>query len=190
MTDETFLFSKRFRELVKIIENQELFGESYCTVYVPSINRIECVPLDDLYENQSIYSEEYLRFILCLASAQKMIEEGVILAPVGSSLIPLPHQIACLTRVIAEEKPRYLIADEVGLGKTIEAGLIIKELKLRGLIEKVLVVAPRGLVSQWAAEMRTHFGEDFRLLLPSDFPAFRRVAGQDNVWKMYDQIIC
>jgi hypothetical protein len=38
--------------------------------------------------------------------------------------------------------------------------------------------------------MRTHFGEEFRLLLPSDFPVFRRVVGQDNVWKMYDQIIC
>jgi superfamily II DNA or RNA helicase len=95
-----------------------------------------------------------------------------------------------LLKAVSSDRVRLLLADEVGLGKTIEAGLIIKEMKLRGLIRRVLVVAPKGLVSQWAAEMRTHFGEEFRLLLPSDFPAFRRVAGQDNVWKMYDQIIC
>jgi SNF2 family DNA or RNA helicase len=103
---------------------------------------------------------------------------------------PFPTKILALLKAISSDRVRLLLADEVGLGKTIEAGLIVKELKLRGLIRRVLVVAPKGLVSRWAAEMRTHFGEEFRLLLPSDFPAFRRVAGQDNVWKMYDQIIC
>ena len=52
------------------------------------------------------------------------------------------------------------------------------------------MVTPKGLVSQWVAEMRTHFGEEFRLLLPSDFPAFRRVSAQDNIWKAFDQVVC
>jgi SNF2-related domain len=52
---------------------------------------------------------------------------------------------------------RYLLADEVGLGKTIEAGLILRQLKLRGLVRRALVIAPKGLVAQWVSEMRTHF---------------------------------
>ena len=54
-------------------------------------------------------------------------------------------------------------AREVELSKTIEAGLIFRELKLRGLVKRVLVVAPKGLVTQWVQEMQTHFGEEFRL---------------------------
>ncbi|RMH39588.1 MAG: hypothetical protein D6689_16090 [Deltaproteobacteria bacterium] len=63
----------------------------------------------------------------------------------------------------------YLLADEVGLGNTIEAGLILRELTIRGRVRRVLFVAPTGLVIQWVSEMRTHFQEDFRLLLPGDF---------------------
>lgn len=135
-------------------------------------------------------SPQEIAYITAAAKVADALEENTLLAPIESSVIPLPHQILALLKAVSSDRLRLLLADEVGLGKTIEAGLIIKELKLRGLIRRVLVVAPKGLVSQWAAEMRTHFGEDFRLLLPSDFPAFRRVAGQDNVWKMYDQIIC
>ncbi len=95
-----------------------------------------------------------------------------------------------LLKAVSSDRVRLLLADEVGLGKTIEAGLILKELKLRGLVCRVLVVAPKGLVTQWVSEMRTHSGEDSRLLLPGDFPAFRRVAAQDNVWKTHDQVVC
>jgi superfamily II DNA or RNA helicase len=142
-------------------------------------------PVEDLRT-----SPQEIAYITAAAKVADALEENTLLAPIESSVIPLPHQILALLKAVSSDRVRLLLADEVGLGKTIEAGLIIKELKLRGLIRRVLVVAPKGLVSQWAAEMRTHFGEDFRLLLPSDFPAFRRVAGQDNVWKMYDQIIC
>jgi superfamily II DNA or RNA helicase len=88
------------------------------------------------------------------------------------------------------DRVRYLLADEVGLGKTIEAGLIMRELKLRGLVRRTLVVAPKGLATQWVAEMRTHFGEDFRLLIPSDFSAYRRIVRDDNVWRSHPQIVC
>ncbi len=49
---------------------------------------------------------------------------------------------------MSEDRLRYLFADEVGLGKTIEAGLVMRELKLRGLVDRTLVVAPAGLVNQ------------------------------------------
>lgn len=82
---------------------------------------------------------------------------------VGESVLPLPHQRYALERAIATNDVCYMRSDEVGLGKTIEAGLIIKELKTRGLIERVLVVCPKALVTQWEAEMLEKFGE--RLLL-------------------------
>ena len=66
----------------------------------------------------------------------------------------------------------------------------MRELKLRGVVRRTLVVAPKGLVNQWVAEMRTHFAEEFRAFIPSDFPAFRRLARADNVWRTCDQVVC
>jgi superfamily II DNA or RNA helicase len=77
---------------------------------------------------------------------------------------PLPHQIAALVRASSRDPVRCLLADEVGLGKTIEAGLVIKELTIRNRAGRILIVAPRGLITQWIAEMKTHFSETFTLL--------------------------
>jgi len=71
--------------------------------------------------------------------------------------IPLPHQIATARRVIQELHGRAILADEVGLGKTIEAGLIIKEYLLRGLVRKILILVPASLVLQWTRELREKF---------------------------------
>ena len=68
-----------------------------------------------------------------------------------------PHQVGVLHRVMTSYPHRFLLADEVGLGKTIEAGLILKELKARGMANRVLVLAPSGIVSQWQFELKTKF---------------------------------
>ena len=96
---------------------------------------------------------------------------------------------------MSRDRIRYLLADEVGLGKTIEAGLILRELKLRGMVRRVLVVAPKGLVRQWQAEMRLHFGEQFRFIEPSELAAFREWmtnsgGSEENLWLVHDQVIC
>ncbi|MCB1057760.1 MAG: DEAD/DEAH box helicase, partial [Acidobacteria bacterium] len=78
-------------------------------------------------------------------------------------------------------------------GKTIEAGLIFRELKIRGLVERTLVVAPAGLCLQWVQEMATHFGESFRFVRPADFEALRQVGGVDedqNLWRLHPQVVC
>lgn len=118
------------------------------------------------------------------------LTQDVLLAPLEARFIPLPHQLRALSKALSGERVRYLLADEVGLGKTIEAGLIMRELKLRGLVKRTLVVAPKGLVTQWVAEMRTHFGEEFHMIVPSDLPVYRRVTGEENPWRIYSQVVC
>lgn len=70
---------------------------------------------------------------------------------------PLPHQLDAARRVLQELRGRAILADEVGLGKTIEAGLIIKEYQLRGLARKILVLVPASLVLQWTRELNEKF---------------------------------
>ncbi|MFN3830494.1 MAG: SNF2-related protein, partial [Tepidimonas ignava] len=145
--------------------------------------------------------------ILHAAAAAKLLdalEDNLLLAPIQSSVVPLPHQLYALNRAMSRDRIRYLLADEVGLGKTIEAGLILRELKLRGMARRVLVVAPKGLVRQWQAEMRLHFGEHFRFVEPSELAAFRQwrendpgefqrsyngTQNDENLWRMHDQVI-
>jgi superfamily II DNA or RNA helicase len=71
------------------------------------------------------------------------------------------YQIAPVLRILAKPRPRLLIADDVGLGKTIEAGLCLVELMARGRADRVLVVVPPGLIPQWQEELLDRFGLDF-----------------------------
>ena len=96
------------------------------------------------------------------------LNENVLLAPLWSAIIPLPHQLRTLSKAISQDSIRYLLADEVGLGKTIEAGLIMRELKLRGFVSRTLIVSPKGLVPQWAGEMQSKFHEHFSIVVPGD----------------------
>jgi SNF2 family DNA or RNA helicase len=73
------------------------------------------------------------------------------------SFTPLPHQIETARRVLHEMRGRAILADEVGLGKTIEAGLILKEYWVRGLVRKVLILVPASLVLQWVRELGNKF---------------------------------
>ncbi|MDQ0231951.1 DEAD/DEAH box helicase [Metabacillus malikii] len=70
---------------------------------------------------------------------------------------PLPHQLEVAQRVVEKMNGKAILADEVGLGKTIEAGLILKEYMIRGLVKKVLILVPASLVSQWARELNEKF---------------------------------
>jgi SNF2 family DNA or RNA helicase len=73
----------------------------------------------------------------------------------------LPHQIDVAMRVLRQMGGRALLADEVGLGKTIEAGLILKELAVRGLARRILILTPAALVDQWRGELESKFFEEF-----------------------------
>jgi SNF2 family DNA or RNA helicase len=73
------------------------------------------------------------------------------------NLTPLPHQLETAKQVIENMNGKAILADEVGLGKTIEAGLILKEYMIRGLVKKVLILVPASLVTQWSYELNSKF---------------------------------
>ncbi|WP_134698577.1 DEAD/DEAH box helicase [Ammoniphilus sp. YIM 78166] len=92
-------------------------------------------------------------------------------------LDPFPHQLDTARKVITEMHGRAILADEVGLGKTIEAGLIIKEYMVRGLAKRVLILVPASLVVQWARELNQKFG----------IPAVAQK--KEYMWKQYEVVI-
>ncbi|CAG7624458.1 RNA polymerase-associated protein RapA [Paenibacillus solanacearum] len=73
-------------------------------------------------------------------------------------LVPMEHQLETARKVLVDMRGRAILADEVGLGKTIEAGLILKEYLIRGLVKKALILVPASLVLQWVRELNQKFG--------------------------------
>ena len=103
-----------------------------------------------------------------------------------SRVDPLPHQLeAVYDHFLKLPSVRFLLADDAGAGKTIMAGLLVRELKLRGLIERVLVVCPANLTFQWQRELKEKFEEKFLVLKGSDI----RDQFGVNQWMEQKQII-
>lgn len=178
----------------RVVERLALWGEAAYRVWLPAKDAVLRARAAELAALSSVRpTVEQILHATAAAKLQDALEENLLLAPIQSSVIPLPHQLYALNRAVGQDRIRYLLADEVGLGKTIEAGLVLRELKLRGRAKRILVVAPKGLVRQWQAEMRQHFGEPFHFVEPSSLAALRQWRGdnaEDNAWRMHDQVIC
>lgn len=177
-----WVWSEEHRMVCRIVYMDTCWGETTCRAWLPGrdcMARMQVSTLRPL-EGAGTGSPDNIAYIAAAARIADALTQDVLLAPIESSVIPLPHQIRALSRAVANDHVRYLLADEVGLGKTIEAGLIMRELKLRGLVKRTLVIAPKGLVSQWVSEMRFHFGETFQLVLPEDIKTLGRLAPTTN----------
>ena len=87
--------------------------------------------------------------------------DELLCLPHLDGVVPLLHQIETVRKVLKQFRGRVLLADEVGLGKTIEAGMVLKEYALRGMAERTLVLTPASLVGQWCEELETKFGLAF-----------------------------
>src|SRR4029077_3480346 len=96
----------------------------------------------------------------------------------------MEHQVRTAKTVLRRLRGRALLCDEVGLGKTIEPGLVLSELCRRGLARSVLVLVPPSLIEQWQGEMRRKFSIDF---ISHDDPAFRQRGAA--AWGEFDHII-
>ncbi len=94
---------------------------------------------------------------------------------------PLPHQrIAVYDHMLPQPRLRFLLGDEPGAGKTIMAGLYIREMLARRLLRRVLIVPPAGLVGNWERELRTLFGLDFRIVAGGDARSGNPFAGSGS----------
>lgn len=98
-----------------------------------------------------------------------------------SRIDPLPHQrIAVYDHMLTQPRLRFLLADDAGAGKTIMAGLYIREMLSRRLIQRVLIVPPAGLVSNWEREMHTLFSLPFRVVAGSEARSVNPFLGSDS----------
>ncbi|MCG3122930.1 MAG: RNA polymerase-associated protein RapA [Phycisphaerales bacterium] len=103
-----------------------------------------------------------------------------------SLIDPLPHQrIAVYEHLLRQPRLRFLLADDAGAGKTIMAGLYVREMLARRLIRRVLIIPPAGLVGNWERELRTLFSLDFRIVRGSDMRASNPFVGTDGA-----RVIC
>lgn len=117
-------------------------------------------------------------------------EAGRLQAPFRSGIQIQDYQLDPLVRALQMPRVALLIADDVGLGKTIEAGLVAQELVLRHRARRMLVVCPAGLQVQWREQMRDKFGPDFRILDRAAMRQLRRDRGiHVNPWGHHPRLI-
>lgn len=185
-----FVFDTIEKANVQVLEKIEAWGYISYKVFNPATGRVYKANEEQLSSSGSTmqYDENYLRYVTLLSKIKNETAGG-FLSSLASGIIPLPHQLHVLNRAMKTNNIRYILADEVGLGKTIEAGMIIRELKSRGLVSRILVVCPTGLVTQWASEMQEKFHEKFQVILPSDYDTIRRLTDNDDVYGQFDQVI-
>ena len=186
----SYAYDKENGQNVMVLECIDLWGYISYKVFDAASGTVYKVCEDRLVadSDNSRCNENYLRFITMLSKIKNEMSDG-LLTPISSGIIPLPHQLHALKKALRTNQVRYILADEVGLGKTIEAGMIIEELKARGLVKRVLVVCPTGLVTQWSIEMREKFHEHFQVILPSDYDTIRRLTNSKDVYGTFDYVI-
>ena len=110
-----------------------------------------------------------------------------VLAVHTSLVEPYPHQISAVYEEMLTRQPlRFLLADDPGAGKTIMAGLLIKELIIRGDLKRCMIVAPGSLVEQWQDEMAEKFQVPFEVMTNDNFEAART----GNWFGEHDLVVC
>ena len=192
----TIIKSKRWSEPVEV-DKIDNFGEYVLVIgsTIYSDNHVkDLVPIEEVRAEFDINPIE-IDFSsdsneLFLAFETKRYRYASIYDPLlainTSKVDPLPHQIeAVYGYVLKLPRIRFLIADDPGAGKTIMAGLIIKELKLRNLIKRILIVVPGHLKDQWRRELKERFEENFVLV----DRGFMNSHHGENVWEKENQTI-
>jgi superfamily II DNA or RNA helicase len=180
---------------IEILGKKEIFGQQIVWIRILESNEFLQVNAEEVKEDEKHYSLSHIRFVALAAKIKDEIAKKSILAPYESSLIPLPHQILVLEKVMQSDQNRFLLADEVGMGKTIEAGLILKELKLRGDVKRILVIVPKSAMMQWQSELKEHFNEIFHIYDSELINSLSRTFSNINVdqefnfWEQHHQII-
>ncbi|NVJ20920.1 DEAD/DEAH box helicase family protein [Myxococcus sp. AM011] len=111
---------------------------------------------------------------------------GALLA---SRIMVKPHQVGVVQRVLSARRPRFVLADEVGLGKTIEAGMVFSALRLSGLVRRCLVVAPSHLTVQWLVELFHKFNQLFTLMDSDRYAQSLKEAPDVSPWARFPLVV-
>ncbi len=194
--DRVYCKTRRQRgEITRL--SQDISGEQYYQVRLTNGDRItisvqDLTPVRDPLERLAAgdwgYAVEF--DLLTRATALSFAYRYEKLSCLSNSrLEPKPYQIFVAHRVLQDLHPRYMLADEVGLGKTIEAGMILKELRARGLAERVLIVVPASLREQWKGEMDVKFNEQFHIYTGATIRENLRRHPSENPWARDKNII-
>lgn len=140
--------------------------------------------LSEFTQNRSNGSRDQLQLHLTLARLQLLRGFDELLCLEGlTSIEHLPHQIETVRKVMRRFRGRVLLADEVGLGKTIEACLLLREYLLRRLVKRVLILVPNPLVSQWHEELAGKFHLDFTV------PPRTTTGSRQKFYEEHDRVL-
>lgn len=124
------------------------------------------------------------------SSTPKALDHQPICAPSFAAIQLEDYQLFPALKALSMPRVSLLIADDTGLGKTIEAGLVITELTLKRRIRKMLIICPPNLRHQWKDELKEKFGLDFDILDQKQIERFQKTHGFDaNPWRSYEKII-
>ena len=177
-----------------VLKNRCLGGRHQVLVEFPAIGKQLWMPYENL---RQIKGAEH-RFVLgqqedergaekfrlkTLAHALELWNENTG-ALSNMEIDPLPHQIHLVHHILASGNLNWMIADDVGLGKTIETGMLLSALKQRGVLNRVLLVTPAGLTKQWQDELNYKFKMGEFQIYGEDF-----TINNARHWKMYDHVI-
>ncbi|MGB9748116.1 MAG: helicase-related protein [Bacteroidales bacterium] len=179
--------------IVKLIEDKGAYIHIVGATSISGQHVDQLIPLNELQNIKSAslkthFTQEAWKVFLSLEAIRYRYASlyDPLLAMNISKVDPLPHQIeAVYGYVLKFPRIRFLIADDPGAGKTIMAGLIIKELKLRQLVKRILIVLPGHLKDQWRRELKERFDETFEVIDRNRFDMVYRT----NVWEKENQII-
>lgn len=180
---------------IELISKRRLFGKTICQIRILATGEILDINETDLRESHKKIVPSHIRFLAIASKIKNEIARQSVLAPFESSLLPLPHQILALEKIISGSFVRFLLADEVGMGKTIEAGLVMKELGLKGIVRRVLIIVPKSAMLQWKQELKAHFNEDFHIYDTEQINTLTRTFtrleadNEINIWKQHHRLI-
>ncbi len=201
--NEFLLQGRGVKGMLSKIEGQFLFlqitNDNKISVTIP--NPIAAEDLSEMgfsRQNMEHQNQVIKQFIGLKSQSQELMNLWNLMPSIGEDgtaddLICLPflnnvqsynYQINTVKRILNHFYGRILLCDEVGLGKTVEAGIAMTEYIARGLVRKILILVPPSLVSQWHGEMNSKFNQDFVLADSQEFKALG-----DKAWEKHNKVI-
>lgn len=175
--------------VVPMGDSLKLIGTGINTnhTYQPILNaqqleKLECTPEKEPFDGNA----QYFRFGVEALRLGLAYEYDPYFALAIARVDPLPHQLeAVYEYFLKQPRIRFLLADDPGAGKTIMAGLLIKELKIRGLVKRTLIITPANLTFQWQRELKDKFREEFEVVRGDVL----RANYGSNPWQEKNQVV-